>query len=148
MHNTLAASDYALIDTRTYTPRPNYWSAFVWRKLMGTTVLDPGPSPAPTLHLYAHCLRNHPGGVALLVLNTSKTYAQSIELPAAERYTLTATNVTDRVVLLNGSELKLGAEDALPTLKGTATPSGKIAFAPVSITFLALPNAHNASCQK
>ncbi len=42
MHNTLAASDYALLDTKTYTPRPNYWSAYIWRKLMGTTVLDPG----------------------------------------------------------------------------------------------------------
>jgi hypothetical protein len=149
MHNTLAASDYALIDTRTYTPRPNYWAALVWRKLMGTTVLDPGPSPAPTLHLYAHCLRNHPGGVALLVLNTNKTDAQSIQLPAAaERYSLTTHNLTDRVVLLNGSELRLGAEDALPTLKGTATPSGIITFAPVSITFLALPDAHNASCKQ
>ena len=149
MHNTLAASDYALIDTRTYTPRPNYWAALVWRKLMGTPVLDPGPSAAPTLHLYAHCLRNHPGGVALLVLNTNKTDAQSIQLPAAaERYSLTAHNLTDRVVLLNGSELRLGAEDALPTLKGTATPSGIITFAPVSITFLALPDAHNASCKQ
>jgi hypothetical protein len=149
MHNTFAASDYALIDTRTYTPRPNYWAALIWRKLMGTTVLDPGPSPAPTLHLYAHCLRNHPGGVALLALNTSKTDAQSIQLPAAaERYTLTAVNLTDRVVLLNGNELKLGAEDALPVLKGTATRSGKVTFAPVSITFLALPDAHNATCQQ
>ena len=80
MHNTLAASDYALIDTKTYIPRPNYWSAYIWRKLMGITVLYPGPSPAPTLHLFAHCLRNHPGGVALLALNTSKTDAQSIQL--------------------------------------------------------------------
>jgi hypothetical protein len=148
MHNTLAASDYALLDTRTYTPRPNYWGAFVWRKLMGTTVLDPGASPAPALHLYAQCLRNHPGGVALLALNTGKDTAQTIEIPTrAERYTLTARNLTDRVVLLNGTELKLGTEDALPVLKGTATPPGKVIFAPTTITFLALPDAHNASCR-
>ncbi len=148
MHNTLAASDYALIDTRTYIPRPNYWAALLWRKLMRTTVLDPGSSPAPTLHLYAHCLRGHPGGVALLALNTDKNKAQTIEVPvAAERYTLTALNLTDRVVLLNGNELKLGADDALPDLKGTATHAGKITFAPASITFLALPDARNASCE-
>jgi hypothetical protein len=32
-------------------------------------------------------------------------------------------------------------------LKGTVTKSGEITFAPTSITFLALPMAHNASCQ-
>ncbi len=148
MHNTLAASDYALIDTSTYTPRPNYWAALVWRKLMGTTVLDPGPSPAPTLHLFAHCLRSHPGGVALLALNTSKTDAQSIQAPtAAERYTLTARELTDRVVLLNGSVLQLGVDDALPGLDGMRTHAGKVTFPPASITFLAFPKAHNASCQ-
>ena len=148
IHNTLAASDYALIDTKTYTPRPNYWSALLWRNLMGTTVLDPGSSPAPTLHLFAHCLRNHPGGVALLALNTSKTDAQSIQAPtASERYNLTARELTDRVVFLNGSELKLGADDALPYLHGKATHAGKLTFAPTSITFLAFPNAQNASCQ-
>ena len=33
---------------------------------MGTTVLDPGPSSGPGLHVYAHCLRALSGGVALL----------------------------------------------------------------------------------
>jgi len=148
MHNTLAASDYALIDTSTYTPRPNYWAALIWRKLMGTTVLDPGPLPAPTLHLYAHCLRSHPGGVALLALNTDKANAQTIEIPtAAERYTLTARELTDKVVLLNGSVLQLGVDDALPGLDGTRTHAGKVTFPPASITFLVFPKAHNASCQ-
>ena len=148
IHNTLAASDYALLDTRTLTPRPNYWSAYIWRNLMGTTVLEPGPSPAPTLHLFAHCLRNHPGGVALLALNISKTGEQAIQVPtASERYDLTARELTDRVVFLNGSELKLGAGDALPELHGAATHAGKLTFAPASITFLAFPNAQNASCQ-
>ena len=40
MHNTLAASDYGLIDERTLQPRPNYWGALLWRQMMGTTVLD------------------------------------------------------------------------------------------------------------
>ena len=41
MHNTLAASDYALLDDHTYAPRPNYWAALLWRRLMGTTVQIP-----------------------------------------------------------------------------------------------------------
>ena len=29
MHNTLAASDYGLLDEKTLTPRPNYWGALI-----------------------------------------------------------------------------------------------------------------------
>jgi hypothetical protein len=43
-HNTLAASDYGLLDETSFAPRPNYWAALLWRTLMGTTVLDPGSS--------------------------------------------------------------------------------------------------------
>jgi heparanase 1 len=50
-HNTLASSDYGLLDETTFAPRPNYWAALLWRKLMGTTVLQPGTSPAASLHL-------------------------------------------------------------------------------------------------
>ena len=148
MHNTLAASDYGLLDDGTMMPRPNYWAALMWRRLMGTTVLDPGPAPVPSLHLYAHCLRGRPGGVALLAINTDREAPQSMELStAAERYTLTARKLEDTAVQLNGSELRLGADDAVPQLAGIAISSGPIALAPASITFLALPNANNGSCR-
>lgn len=148
MHNTLASSDYGLLDENTYEPRPNYWAALVWRKLMGTTVLDPGPSPSPSLRLYAHCLRSRPGGVALLAINVSREASQSLGVPiASERYTLTAANLEDKTVELNGVRLELGSGDTLPALKGSWTPSGLVTLAPASSTFLALPSAHNASCQ-
>ena len=147
-HNTLASSDYGLLEENTLTPRPNYWSALLWRRLMGPAVLDPGPSPAPELHLYAHCLRGHPGGVALLAINTSQTASQSLELPTeSDRYTLTARNLQDTRVQLNGDELRLGANDELPRITGVPAQSGRVAFAPASITFLAIPNARNGSCR-
>jgi hypothetical protein len=146
-HNTLVASDYGLLDDKSFTPKPNYWGALLWRKLMGTTVLDAGPS-RDGLHLYAHSLRGHPGGVALLVINNDKTASQSLNLTtAAERYTLTAKNLTDRVVQLNGNELKLGSNDALPALKGIQTKPGQLTFAPASITFLAMREAHNENAR-
>jgi heparanase 1 len=148
MHNTLAASDYGLLDENTYEPRPNYWAALLWRRLMGTAVLEPRTAPTPNLHVYAQCLRNHPGGVALLVINADQTASQTIAVPtASERYTLTAHDLQDSHVQLNGVELQLGAGDTLPEIKGTATSSGQVTFAPVSITFLAIPKAHNSSCQ-
>jgi hypothetical protein len=87
--------------------------------------------------------------VAILAINTSKEQAQTLRVPmAVERYTLSATELMSKQVELNGSELKLGEGDALPELKGTKAQSGKITFAPATITFLAVPQAHNASCQQ
>ena len=147
-HNTLAASDYGLLDENTFAPRPNYWSAVLWRRLMDRTVLDPGASPSPALHLYAHCLRGYPGGVAVLAINTGQKPAQSVQIPTdSERYTLTARSLEDTRVELNGKELKLSATDELPALIGTHLKPGAVTLAPLSITFLAIPNANNASCQ-
>jgi heparanase 1 len=151
MQNTLASSDYGLLDENTLAPRPNYWASLLWRKFMGTTVLDAGPSPAPTLHLYAHCLRGQPGGVALLAINTDRTVSQSLNLAtAAERYTLSVPsveNLEDTHVQLNGTELNLGADDAIPEFAGVPTSSGRLTFAPATLTFVAIPNANNASCR-
>ena len=148
MHNTLAASDYGLLDETTYEPRPNYWAALLWRKLMGTGVLDPGAVSAQNLHVYAQCLRDHPGGVALLVINADEHAARTLGVPtASERYTLTAQELQGTHVQLNGVELQLGAGDAIPDLKGTAARAGQVTFAPASITFLAIPKAHNSSCK-
>jgi hypothetical protein len=146
-HNTLASSEYGLLDQNTFMPRPNYWAALLWRRLMGAAVLDPGPSQ-PGLHLYAQCLRNHPGGVTVLAINTSRTEPASMDLPAAsERFTLTALKLEDTHVQLNGHELALGASDALPNLQGSHVPAGRVELAPESITFLAITDAHNASCR-
>ena len=147
MHNTLASSDYGLLDDNTLMPRPNYWAALLWRKFMGTNVLDPGLSTPSSLHIYSHCLRGEPGGVALLALNTDRSASASLELAqAAERYTLMAPSLDATTVQVNGSELKLGDDDAIPSLTGISAGPGLLTFPPATITFLAIPNANNTSC--
>jgi len=146
-HNTLASSDYGLIDQTTLTPRPNYWAALLWRRLMGPTVLDAGPS-RPGLHLYAQCLRDHPGGVTLMAINTNRTKPQSIDLAiAADRYTLTAQKLDSARVRLNGHELGVMADGELPSLPGRPIPPAHVELAPASITFLAVAEAANKSCR-
>ena len=147
-HNTLAASDYGLIDEESMTPRPNYWAALLWRRLMDRRVLDPGAVPAGGLHLYAHCLRDHPGGVALLAINTSRDAAQELDLPgSSERYTLTAPDLLGTRADLNGRELKLQEKDELPSIEGSRTSAGRVRVEPASISFFALPSAGNAGCR-
>src|SRR6202166_2742207 len=147
MHNTLASSDYGLLDENTFAPRPNYWAALLWRRLMGATVLDPQISPIPNLYVYAHCLQNHPGGVTLLVINADRQQVHEIALPSdAERYTLTAKQLQDTTVQLNGKTLELNRDGDMPQFLGQSTRAGHISFAPTSITFLEIANADNSNC--
>jgi heparanase len=147
MHNTLASSDYDLLGENSFAPQPNYWSALLWQKLMGTAVFNPGPSSSPGLNLYAHSLRGVAGGVALLAINASND-AQSLQIATgAERYTLSAPELQSSGVQLNGTELKLGANDAMPQIEGVRVPSGTMTLAPRTITFLAFPDAKNSAAQ-
>jgi hypothetical protein len=148
IHNTLASSDYGLLDGNTMAPRPNYWAALLWRKLMGNVVLDAGATPAPALHLYAQCLRGQAGGVALLAIKTD-TSAHNLDLRTpSDRYTLSAEHLQDSTVRLNGSELTLGPGDALPSLNGNPVKEGEVTVAPDTITFFAMPNANNPVCRQ
>jgi hypothetical protein len=148
MHNTLAASDYGLIDESTLQPRPNYWSAVLWSKLMGSQVLEAAAPAVENQYVYAHCLKSVQGGVALLVLNADHDNPQTIHLgKAAERYTLTADDLLGHTAKLNGTELQLTAAGDLPTLAGQKAPAGAITLAAASLNFFAIPGANNPACR-
>lgn len=147
MHNTLAASDYGLLDEATFRPRPSYWAALLWRRLMGTTVLEPGKAAPRDLHLYAHCHPAMAGAVSLLAINTSRRTSHALTLAdSTERYTLHAARLQGTIVQLNGKRLALTADDRLPRLEARTTPRGAIRLAPATITFLVFPNAANPAC--
>ncbi|MGY3601099.1 hypothetical protein ACVIGB_009148 [Bradyrhizobium sp. USDA 4341] len=148
MHNTLAASDYGLLDEQTHLPRPNYWAALLWRRLMGTTVLDAGIGEQSGLHVYAHCARDMPDGIALLIINNDRRMRRELTLPGpSQRYTLASKQPVDGNVQLNGSTLVLGPSDQMPALNGEPAPAGAIVFAPATITFLTIANAGNTNCR-
>ena len=148
MHNTLAASDYGLLDETTLDPRPNYWGALLWRKLMGATVLDSGVPIEAGLHVYAHCQRGTSGGVALLVINTDRIASHPLTLAKpSERYTLDAASLRASTVWLNGATLGLDDKGDLPSIAGARTAAGALSFAPATISFLTIPEAANSACQ-
>jgi hypothetical protein len=144
-HNTLAASDYGLLDEKTLRPRPNYWAALLWRRLMGTTVLDAGVHNGT--HLYAHCRRGVRGAVTLLAINTDRTTAAILRLPVtSERYTLSADDLQSAEVKLNGAALELSPNDDLPRFAAVTSPPGSIEIGPATITFLTVGDAKNPAC--
>jgi heparanase 1 len=148
MHNTLAASDYGLLDQNTFEPRPTYWVTLLWRRLMGTTVLDSQVSVPANTHVYSQCLKGDSGGVTLLIINADRQHSFELNLPtASERYTLTAEKLEDTTVELNGKPLRLTSGGDLPQFGGEPVEAGRISFAPTSITYLTIRKAGNANCQ-
>ena len=136
MHNTLCASEYALLEQDTHDPRPNYWAALLWNRLMGTKVYD-GASLHAGLDVFVHDLKHSPGGYAVLVVNP-KDSESDLEIPAAaEQYLMTADELLTRTVMLNGEVLKLTSDDALPEIKGKKINAGQVRIPPHSILFLA-----------
>lgn len=146
MHNTLAASDYGLLDETTFRPRPNYWAALLWHRLMGTTVLEASMASTRAVHAYAHCHPTAKGAASVLLINTSQHGSHAVTLAApADRYTLRARRLQSAGVQLNGTTLALTESDDLPRLAPQAAPAGRIRLPPASITFLVMQDA--AACR-
>lgn len=141
MHNTLIGSDYGLIDDRSYVPRPNYWAAVLWRRLMGTKVLDAGVAKSSNLYLYAASLRGDPGGITLLVINADRQHEVTFRIPEkSRRYRLSAPDLLSTQVDLNGTALKVSKDGNLPAIQGVGT-RGSTELPPESITFFTISSA-------
>lgn len=148
MHNTLAASDYGLIDEKTLQPRPNYWAALLWHRTMGNTVLQAPEAPSSGIHLYAHCMKANPGAVTILAINLDRARPERLPLPrAAERYTLTASDLLGTEPLLNGKRLTLAADGSPAALEPEKVEKGPVELPPASISFLQFKDAANQACR-
>jgi hypothetical protein len=146
MRNTLAASDYSLLNEETLDPKPDYWAALLWKRTMGNVVLEPGVAKDQSLRVYAQCMDKHKGGVAVVALNTDRTREQSIAIPKGEEFVLTAPGLESAEAMLNGTELRAGADGSIPSMEGKPVKVGDIRIAPLSIVFFTFPDAHNQSC--
>lgn len=143
--HALISGSNGVIDEKTFQPNATYWAAVLWRRLMGTQVLDAG-SNQPGLHVYAHCQRGVAGGVTLLAINLEKTPADIRFSGPANVYALTSPELQSKTVLLNGRALTLGPDDKLPTMSPAPLKGKRLTLAPTSIAFITLPKAKNPSC--
>jgi heparanase len=144
-HHALISGSNGIIDEKTFLPNADYWAALLWRRLMGTRVLDAG-SVRPGLHLYAHCQRGTADGVTILAINLETAPAVVRVQGPADVYALTASTLQSRTVLLNGRALALDRNDRLPVL-GPVRAVGSITLAPTSIAFITVPRAGNPACR-
>ncbi|UVO54293.1 hypothetical protein [Sphingomonas sp. SUN039] len=144
-HNTLAASDYGLIDYDTMMPRPNYWAAVLWRRTMGPIVLASPPVSESTLRLYAHCLAGR-RGVGLLAINTGDR-PEALTLNAgAEAWAMAATPLDSGSVTVNGAMPRIDEKGRVMGLDPVAV-RGMLSVPAQSIAFAAV-RADNAACRR
>lgn len=146
MHNTLAASDYGLLNEETLEPRPNYWAALLWNRLMSPVVLDPGVAKSDAVRIYAHCAKDGKGGVAMVALNTSPQEQMIAIAQPGEVYTLSAPDLASTSVSLNGGELHAAADGTAPMPAGDPVKAGNFHLLPDSVSFLLIPGARNKAC--
>jgi len=138
-HNTLASSDYGYLKHGSFLPRPNYFAVLLWNRLMGKTCYATGTANEEGAHIYCHSRKDGKDGCVYLIINNSWTETTTVELPGtAQVYALTGKNgIRSRTMCLNGEELVLGDNDALPELSGVEA-SGKLEIAPGGCTFIVL----------
>jgi hypothetical protein len=140
-HNTLAASDYGLIDEDGFEPRPNYWAAVLWSRLMGPTVLavDEEPQPAD-LSVYSHCTPDSKvPSVTYAVVNSSPSESRTVATGTGEATVYQLTGDLDSAeISLNGTPLMADEDGTLPDLTGEAV-DGTIEVPPASVAFVVEP---------
>ncbi|CAK9188202.1 unnamed protein product [Ilex paraguariensis] len=64
---SLIGGNYGLLNTDTFVPNPDYYSALLWHRLMGRNVLPTSFSGTKKLRAYSHCSKQ--SGITLLLIN-------------------------------------------------------------------------------
>ncbi|XP_021299782.1 heparanase-like protein 2 [Herrania umbratica] len=161
----LIGGNYALLNTTTFVPNPDYYGALLWHRLMGSRVISATQDVSPHLRVYAHCAKQKPG-ISLLFINLSGEKSFEVTLSNAidmqvkpnfefkgsqnrEEYHLTPAdgNIQSDVMLLNGNPLKLKGESDIPELKPTRVdPKTPISVASHSIVYVTIKDFHAPVC--
>jgi heparanase len=141
---------YALVDDTTLTPRPDYWAALLWRRLMGTRVVESKRIKlADGVRSYSTCSPGNAGGVTTLLLNTTAR-GTALRIAGAggtnARVRLVTAPLGSEQVSLGGDPLTLGPGGGLPSLPSTQAPYGVVALPPSSYAFVTQPNAGAPAC--
>ncbi|KAL8118152.1 hypothetical protein AgCh_015886 [Apium graveolens] len=99
---TLIGGNYGLLNTTTFVPNPDYFSALLWHQLMGKGVLSVYSNASPHLRSYAHCSKGR-AGVTLLLINLSNQtyYKTSVESTASGMLITTKENDKRKKTLMH-----------------------------------------------
>ncbi|KAH9624299.1 hypothetical protein KSS87_007202, partial [Heliosperma pusillum] len=158
---TLIGGNYGLLNTTTFVPNPDYYSALLWHRLMGKTVLSVNFSGTKSIRAYAHCSKLSKG-ITLLFINLSGnttvqsnvvyngTYERNETANVRSEYHLTAKDgeLQSQVMLLNGDILTVSSSGEIPPFTPLhVNTSEPIVIGPFSIVFVHMPFTLLPACQ-
>ncbi|OAY46998.1 heparanase-like protein 3 [Manihot esculenta] len=84
---SLIGGNYGLLNTTTFLPNPDYYSALLWHRLMGRKVLSTKFSGAKTIRAYAHCAKESKG-ITLLLINLDNSTTVEVKVSFNSTWTL------------------------------------------------------------
>src|SRR5262249_33089346 len=145
----------------TLDPRPDYFNSILWKRFMGTRVLDVARdgTAATDVRAYAHCAAagavaaagQPTGAVALVLINlASKPRRVAIDgVPGQGATTplLPAPGLDSPKVFANGRLLEPDAEGTPPAIVPVPVSTGAFVLPATSYAFVFLPAAHAAACR-
>jgi heparanase 1 len=147
VRQSLTGMDYGLLDEDTLEPRPDYWNSLLWKRLMGPRVCAAQVTGdgADRLRVYVHApASSEAASVTVLAINLDPRRDVVLSFPqfggrTHEHYAVTAPDVQGRTLLLNGVELRLVDDRALPEIQadrheGAGLPM--VTVHPLSYTFV------------
>uniref|UniRef100_A0ABM5GKC1 Heparanase n=1 Tax=Pogona vitticeps TaxID=103695 RepID=A0ABM5GKC1_9SAUR len=155
------AGSYHLVDA-SFEPLPDYWLSLLYKKLVGTKVLQvniAGQDPRK-LRVYLHCTNeDHPkyrdGDVTLFALNLYNS-TKRLQLPShfsnkqIDEYILLPhgkDGILSTSVQLNGHVLKMLDDETLPTIsEKPLSPGSRLGFPAFSYGFYVIKNAKVRAC--
>ncbi|XP_027580921.1 heparanase [Pipra filicauda] len=155
------AGTYHLVDAN-FEPLPDYWLSLLYKRLVGTKVLQVGLAGANErkLRVYLHCTNTlnpkyREGDVTLFVLNLYNI-TQHLQLPDylsskhVDQYLLLPhgkENILSRSIELNGHVLRMVDDKTLPELMEKPLGPGSVLGLPAfSYGFYVIKNAKAVAC--
>ncbi|XP_071688508.1 heparanase-like protein 3 [Rutidosis leptorrhynchoides] len=87
---TLIGGNYGLLNTTTFVPNPDYYSALLWHRLMGRHVLLTSFIGTHKIRSYAHCSKIS-AGITLLLINLDGYRATNIGISIENGTTITTS---------------------------------------------------------
>lgn len=157
------AGSYNLVDS-DFEPLPDYWLSLLFKKLVGSVVLNASFKNSkdlykPKIRVYAHCtnadnLKYRTGDVSVFAMNLSN-HTQQIQLPSSlsgkfiDEYLLLPGDggLFSKTVLLNGEMLRMVDDKTLPTLNGKEkAPGSPLVLPSLSFGFYVVKDAKASAC--
>ncbi|CAN1287818.1 Heparanase-like protein 3 [Linum perenne] len=84
---SLIGGNYGLLDTTTFVPNPDYYSALLWHRLMGRNVLSARFSGTKKIRAYAHCSKRSQG-ITLLLINLDGNTTANVHVSSEDAITV------------------------------------------------------------